>query len=95
MHKSWIVGGATLLSIFQAERGTGWIACSSFEQRTNLNGPRWPKVLSGLTAVEAALLQDVAWWGPVMESRLQQLAGVPIEPANPNHPAGGENSWYE
>ena len=28
------------------------------------------------TAVEAAMLQDVTWWGPQMERRLTQLAGV-------------------
>ena len=81
MQESWILGGATLLSIFQAIRGSSSIEpSSSFERRTHLSSRHWPTVLRGLTAAEAAMLQDLAWWGPLMENRLQQMAGVRVEP---------------
>ncbi len=79
MQESWILGGATLLSIFQAVRGNDSIERSSFEHRTTSFSQRWPGVLSGLTAGEAAMLQDLAWWGPLMENRLKQLAGSRAE----------------
>ncbi|MBI4003240.1 MAG: hypothetical protein HY348_15850 [Nitrospira defluvii] len=75
MQKPWISGGATLLAIFQAIRGNGSIERSLLDRRTGSFSQRWPGVLTGLSAVEAALLQDLTWWGPLMESRLQQLTG--------------------
>ncbi|MEX5218731.1 MAG: hypothetical protein AB7G68_06960 [Nitrospiraceae bacterium] len=35
-------------------------------------GPSWPGALTRLRASEAALLQDMAWWGPMMEDRLHR-----------------------
>jgi len=82
MQESWVLGGATLLSIFQAICGSSLIeGTSPLESRRRLlSSQQWPAVLSGLTAAEAAMLQDLAWWGPLMENRLQRMAGVRVEP---------------
>ena len=34
-------------------------------------GPSWPEALSRLRGMEVALLQDLPWWGPLMERRLR------------------------
>lgn len=39
--------------------------------RIRAMGPAWPGILTRLRGIEAALLQDVMWWGPVMEEKLQ------------------------
>ncbi len=79
MQEPWISGGSTLLAIFQAVRGNGSIEQCSLDQRTGSFSQRWPGVLTRLSTVEAAMLQDLTWWGPLMESRLKQLAGFRAE----------------
>jgi hypothetical protein len=34
--------------------------------------PSWPGTLSRLRGLEVALLQDVPWWGPIMERCLRE-----------------------
>jgi hypothetical protein len=82
MQESWILGGATLLSIFQAICGSSLTERTSpLESRRHLlSSQQWPTVLSSLTAAEAAMLQDLTWWGPLMENRLQRMVGVRVEP---------------
>jgi len=74
MQESWISGGSSLLAIFQAIRGNESIDRSPMAGRPSSFSQHWPGVLTKLSPVEAALLQDLLWWGPLMESRLQQLA---------------------
>ena len=68
-----------MLAIFQAIRGNGSIEQSLLDCRRESFSQRWPGVLTRLSAVEAAMLQDLTWWGPLMESRLQQLTGSRAE----------------
>ena len=75
MQESWISGGSSLLAIFQAIRGNESNDQSPMAGRPGSFSQHWPGVLTKLSPVEAALLQDLRWWGPLMESRLQQLAG--------------------
>ena len=35
-------------------------------------GPSWPGTLTRLRGIDAALLQDMTWWGPMMEDRLHR-----------------------
>jgi hypothetical protein len=43
------------------------------DRRTGSYSRREFGLLTGLSAVEAAMLQDLTWWGPRMEHRLQQM----------------------
>lgn len=89
MQETWISRGTSLLTIFQAIRGTGSDARSNC--RTTFFSQYWPGDLSTLSSVEAALLQDLLWWGPLMESRLEQLAGLDAT----SDGIGGRDVWSE
>ena len=75
MQEPWISDGSTLLAIFRAVRGNGSIERFLLDRQTGSFSQCWPGVLTGLSPVEAALLQDLTWWGPLMESRLRQMMG--------------------
>ncbi|WHZ22118.1 MAG: hypothetical protein OJF47_001230 [Nitrospira sp.] len=77
MHQErWIAGTSTLLAVFQAMRGDPPIDPQPRNRRTGPFSQRWPGVLTGLSSVEAAMLQDLTWWGPLMEHRLKQMADI-------------------
>lgn len=76
MQKTWISTTATLLAIFDAVQEQGSVERSGIDRRTGSFRPGWPVILTRLTAMEAAMLQDLAWWGPQMERRLTQLTDV-------------------
>jgi hypothetical protein len=80
MHQErWIAGTSTLLAAFQAMRGDPSAEPQPRDRRTGSFSQRWPGVLTGLSAVEAAMLQDLTWWGPLMESRLKQMTDTRTE----------------
>lgn len=79
MQETWISGGSSLLAIFQAIQDDGSFGRSSLNRRGSFS-QQWPGVLTNLSSVEVALLQDLFWWGPLMESRLQKLAGHESKP---------------
>lgn len=72
-QEQWIAGTSTLLAVFQAMRGNPSAEPQLHDRRTGSFSQRWPGVLTGLSAVEAAMLQDLTWWGSLMESRLKQM----------------------
>ncbi|MBA5870419.1 MAG: hypothetical protein GDA68_10545 [Nitrospira sp. CR2.1] len=76
MPKLWITGGTTLLAVFEAVRECRTVERSGVDPRTGAFRRGWPEIVAQLTPVDAALLQDVPWWGPQMEHRLTQLTEV-------------------
>ena len=76
MYESWLPGTTTLLAVFEAAQGNGAVERSRIDRRSGCVSPGWPGMLTRLSSVEAAMLQDLAWWGPQMEGRLTQLTDV-------------------
>lgn len=76
MQKPWISDGTALLAVFEALKGNGSAERSSIDRRTGSCRQGWSEILVRLSTVEAALLQDLSWWGPGMEGRLRQLTDV-------------------
>lgn len=76
MQNLWAVSAASLLELLtEARGGPSDAALSRLSQgRTGATGPSWPAVLARLRGIETALLQDVTWWGPLMEERLHRLS---------------------
>jgi hypothetical protein len=76
MQNLWATGAASLLDLLTETRGgPSDAALSSLSQgRIGATGPSWPAVLARLRGIETALIQDVTWWGPVMEERLHRLS---------------------
>jgi hypothetical protein len=76
MQDLWAAGAASLLDLLiEAHSAPSDAALSRLSQgRTGVAGPLWPAVLTRLRGIETALLQDVAWWGPLMEERLHRLS---------------------
>lgn len=74
MQGLWATSAGSLLDVVAEVRGrrTGSGLSRLCHSRTRAVGPSWPGVLTRLSGIEAALLQDVMWWGPVMEERLHQ-----------------------
>lgn len=69
----WIAGTSTLLAVFRAMRGEPSAEPQGRDRRTGSYSRQEFGLLTELSAVEAAMLQDLAWWGPCMENRLQQM----------------------
>jgi hypothetical protein len=73
MHGLWAGRAGSLLDVVTEVRGRprdvgrSRFPCTPIRAR----GPAWPGILTRLRGIEAALLQDVVWWGPVMEEKLQ------------------------
>jgi hypothetical protein len=75
MQGLWATSAASLLDVVAELRGRPTEAGLSRLSRGRIRaaGPAWPGVLTRLSGIEAALLQDVMWWGPVMEEQLHLL----------------------
>ena len=74
MQGLWDSSAVPLLEVFQ-ELNHGSFAEPNFIRAAE-NGvlsvaPSWPGALSRLRGLGVALLQDLPWWGPVMERRLR------------------------
>jgi len=74
MQGLWDSSTVPLLEVFQ-ELNHGSFAEPNFIRAAE-NGvlsvaPSWPGALSRLRGLGVALLQDLPWWGPVMERRLR------------------------
>lgn len=85
MHVWWVADASCLLDIFIAIHST---PTDEFLHRLSrpgrrLHGPAWPQLLTRLSPREAALLQDMTWWGPALVDRLRQQGEErPRRPAN-------------
>jgi hypothetical protein len=76
MQRAWISNTTALVALFDAAQGHTAGERSSLDRRTGSFRQGWPDILTKLTAREAAMLQDLTWWGPQMKQRLVQLAHV-------------------
>lgn len=76
MHHPWIYPTTTLLEVFEAVQRNEMVERSCIDLRTGSFRPGWPSILTKLTVVEIAMLQDLSWWGHHMEHRLTQLTDV-------------------
>ncbi|HNA26360.1 MAG TPA: hypothetical protein PKV55_06085 [Nitrospira sp.] len=76
MSKPWVTGASTLLAVYEAVRERHVHERSCVDPRTGDFRRGWLEILAQLSPLEAAMLQDVAWWGPQMERRLTQLTDV-------------------
>jgi hypothetical protein len=74
MRNLWAASAASLLDVLTEVRGgpTDAVLSRLSQGRIGAAGPSWPAVLTRLHGIEAALLQDVTWWGPLMEERLSR-----------------------
>ena len=74
MQNLWATRASSLLNVLTEVRGgpTDAILSRLSQGRIGSIGPSWPAVLTQLRGIEAALLQDVTWWGPMMEERLHR-----------------------
>jgi len=79
MQDRWVSRASSLLATFQAVRGEEPAARSLVDRRTESFSQRWPGIVSRLNALEAAMLQDLTWWGPRMQSRLKQMTNTTTE----------------
>jgi hypothetical protein len=74
MQGLWDSSTVPLLHVLR-ELNEGSFAETNFiraaEQGVASVGPSWPGALSRLRGLEVALLQDLPWWGPIMERRLR------------------------
>ena len=73
MSKPWITGATTLLAVFEAVRECCIVERSGVDPHTGVFRQGWPEILARLSPLDAAMLQDISWWGPQMERRLTQL----------------------
>ncbi len=73
MPQPWIIGSTALLAVFEAVREHRVVERSGVDPRTGAFRQGWPEIMARLSPIDAALLQDLAWWGPQMERRLTQL----------------------
>ncbi|HAP40012.1 MAG: hypothetical protein R3B11_09550 [Nitrospira sp.] len=64
------------MAVFEAVRERRTVERSGVDPRTGAFRQGWPEIVAQLSTVDAALLQDVPWWGPQMERRLTQLTDV-------------------
>jgi hypothetical protein len=78
MQSLWAASAASLLDLLtEARGGTSEAALFRLSPgRIGTVGPTWPSVLTRLCGRETALLQDVTWWGPLMEERLHRLSQI-------------------
>ena len=67
-----------LLAAFQAARGVTSIERPVANPRPEVLSRTWQDILTRISPVEAALLQDFDWWSPLMEERLQHLSNDPF-----------------
>ncbi|HEX2056421.1 MAG TPA: hypothetical protein VHF07_08000 [Nitrospiraceae bacterium] len=76
MQNLWAASALSLLDVLTETRGRPSDADLARISRGRVRtvGPSWPNVLTRLCGRETALLQDVTWWGPVMEERLHCLS---------------------
>lgn len=65
-----------LLTAFQAVHEMRSIEGFLPDHQRELLPQQWADILTRLSPVEAALLQDFAWWGPLMNQRLRQLSDI-------------------
>jgi hypothetical protein len=74
MRNLWASSAASLLDVLSEVRGgpSDTVLSRLSQGRIGTAGPSWPAVLTRLRGIEAALLQDVTWWGPLMEERLHR-----------------------
>lgn len=72
MQNLWATGAASLLEVLTEVRGVprDEMLASLYSHPRASRRPSWPGVLARIRGIEAALLQDVKWWGPAMEERL-------------------------
>ncbi len=76
MKRHWISGTTTLLALFDAAQGNAVAERSCIDRRTGSFCQGWSDILTRLSPHEAAMLQNLAWWGPQMKHRLVQLTDV-------------------
>ena len=76
MQEPWISAAPTLLAVFEAVRENGSFERSSIDRRTGSFRQGWTDLLFRVSPMEAAMLQDLTWWGPRMEDRLKELTYV-------------------
>ncbi len=76
MARAWISNTATLVALFDAAQGHAAAERSSVDRRTGSFRQGWSDLLTRLSSREAAMLQDLTWWGPQMKQRLVQLENV-------------------
>lgn len=75
MQRAWISNISTLAALFDAQ-GHAAAERSSVDRRTGSFRQGWSDLLTRLSPREAAMLQDLTWWGPQMKQRLVQLGSV-------------------
>ncbi len=76
MQRAWFSGTSTLAALFEAAQGSAVAERSCLDRRTGSFRDGWSDILTRLSPVEAAMLQDFTWWGPQMQRRLGQLTDV-------------------
>jgi hypothetical protein len=74
MQGLWATSASSLRDILTEVRGShpDPFLSAHCHSRYKAPGPSWPGALTRLSGIEAALLQDLTWWGPVMEDRLHR-----------------------
>jgi hypothetical protein len=79
MQDLWTVGAASLLNVLIEVRGGSRDEALSDlgPSRARAAAPSWPGLLTRLRPMEAALLQDVTWWGTKMEEQLHRWSQEP------------------
>jgi hypothetical protein len=76
MTRAWISNTTTLVALFDAAQGHPAAERSTVDRGTGSFRQGWSDILLSLSPREAAMLQDLTWWGPQMKQRLVQLANV-------------------
>jgi hypothetical protein len=74
MTRAWISNTTTLVALLDAAQGHAAAERSSLDRRTGSFRQGWSDILTSLSPREAAMLQDLTWWGPQMKRRLVQLS---------------------
>jgi hypothetical protein len=77
MYGSLVTNASHLLDVLTEIRGISTTDPHDILShiRSGSGRPSWPDVLGRLRGIEAALLQDMTWWGPAMQERLHQWSG--------------------
>lgn len=83
MQVWWVADASCLLDIFSALHNspTDEFLHQLSRPGRRLHRPAWLQLLARLSAREAALLQDVTWWGPSLVER-ERYGERPSGPAH-------------